>query len=543
MGATLMAVSDLRRPTNPAPFLRFADSIMNRTTYRIFLLSLLFVGVFVYVGCQNRGAERGEERVEASVEWPPPWEEDNENWSSEPIVNCLEFLDIEPGLFEGEVAETFGYYSQTLVQEFSTHSIEIQEEEVEKRFHKIQSRFPAEGEFNSFLSTIGASPTELRFAICRDLRMERYLVRRGEMDREPFGFLHQELIWQLDNRDEGPQRQWLRHGYDAGYENLLLATATSRRWALLGEGSIPVEMDHLHLVARAGSQPLMVHSTVSAITILAPDWVFIEEHPKGPIRHEFSFESHSHTDSEKHHLAQHEAVGGWKRELSTLAYINLRFMVSEDAWDVESTRPGTRTFHCGTHCPDGVATPPLAISVISTESHREWFEEAICRIDPEPRYIRVDDEQKIQEVRENVVCEDEQRSYIQSRNSQDTAGDSSRARQIYRTHCAVCHGESGQGDGLAGEGLFSDQGMDFTDPESFQHGTSPLEIFYATRDGIPESGMPAYGHLPEEELLEVAHYINRMSEEDTTELSPERLEELCREASIETALQVLDDPC
>lgn len=508
---------------------------MNRTTYRILLLSLLFVGVFLYVGCQNRGVERGEERVDGSVDWPPPWEEDDGEWSSEPISNCLEFLTIEPGSFEGEVAETFDYYAQTLVQDFSNHSIETEEEEIEKRYHLIQSRFPAEGEFNSFLSTIGASATQLRFAICRDLQMERYLVRRGEMDREPFGFPQEELTRQLDNRDDGLQRQWLRDGYEAGYENILLATATSRRWALLVEQSIPVEMDHLHLVARTNPQPLLVYSTSPAFTILAPDWIVIEEHPTAPIYHELSFEGR--------HLAQHEAVGGWERALSTIAYVNLRFMVSEDTWDVESTPSGTRTFHCGDHCPEGVATPPLAISVIPEESHREWFEEAICRIDPEPRYIRTDDEQKIKEVRENAECEDEQRSYIQSLNSQDTAGDSSRGRTMYRTHCAVCHGESGQGDGPAGPALFGGQVLDFTDPETFQHGTSPLEIFYATRDGVPESAMPAYGHLPEEELLELAHYVNRMSEEDTTALDPERLEEFCREASIEAALQVLDDPC
>src|SRR5690606_10663990 len=55
-------------------------------------------------------------------------------------------------------------------------------------------------------------------------------------------------------------------------------------------------------------------------------------------------------------------------------------------------------------------------------------------------------------------------------------------RGLFQTHCAVCHGQNGEG--LIGPNL--------TD-EAWIHGGSALDIYRTIRDGVPSAGMPNWG--------------------------------------------------
>jgi cytochrome c oxidase cbb3-type subunit III len=55
-------------------------------------------------------------------------------------------------------------------------------------------------------------------------------------------------------------------------------------------------------------------------------------------------------------------------------------------------------------------------------------------------------------------------------------------RALYETHCAVCHGQSGEG--LIGPNLTDD---------AWLHGGDAMDVFKSIRDGIPSAGMPNWG--------------------------------------------------
>jgi putative copper resistance protein D len=80
---------------------------------------------------------------------------------------------------------------------------------------------------------------------------------------------------------------------------------------------------------------------------------------------------------------------------------------------------------------------------------------------------------------------------------------------VYRTHCAVCHGVSGHGDGPGGAGLRRAP-ADLTAPHTGQHTAGDL-FWWVTR-GIPASGMPPFGDvLAEEERWDVINFVRALA--------------------------------
>jgi mono/diheme cytochrome c family protein len=74
-----------------------------------------------------------------------------------------------------------------------------------------------------------------------------------------------------------------------------------------------------------------------------------------------------------------------------------------------------------------------------------------------------------------------------------------RGQEVFAANCASCHGQAGDGSGLAGA-------ADFTDVE-FMRGEQPVEFFEAIRDGVEGSAMPAWdGTLSESEIWDVLYY-------------------------------------
>jgi mono/diheme cytochrome c family protein len=74
-----------------------------------------------------------------------------------------------------------------------------------------------------------------------------------------------------------------------------------------------------------------------------------------------------------------------------------------------------------------------------------------------------------------------------------------RGEAVYTANCVSCHGEAGDGSGLAGA-------ADFTDVE-FVRGATPSQFFEAIRDGVEGTAMPAWGEtLSEMEMWDVLYY-------------------------------------
>lgn len=84
-----------------------------------------------------------------------------------------------------------------------------------------------------------------------------------------------------------------------------------------------------------------------------------------------------------------------------------------------------------------------------------------------------------------------------------------KGQQIYTNQCAMCHGDTGEGDGPAGIALDPSPG-DLTS-EEFQE-QSDGAIFWKTREG--RGAMPGYKNtLDEEEMWSIVHFIRTLSEE------------------------------
>lgn len=86
---------------------------------------------------------------------------------------------------------------------------------------------------------------------------------------------------------------------------------------------------------------------------------------------------------------------------------------------------------------------------------------------------------------------------------------------IYTTNCATCHGESGQGDGPAAEGL-DPKPADFTDQPMMMDLSDGYLFWRVTEGGAFEpfnSAMPAWGQaLSEDERWQVISYIRTLDD-------------------------------
>lgn len=83
--------------------------------------------------------------------------------------------------------------------------------------------------------------------------------------------------------------------------------------------------------------------------------------------------------------------------------------------------------------------------------------------------------------------------------------------QLYATNCAVCHGETGEGDGPGAAGLQK--------PPADLHATHVQEnsdgaLFYIISHGKPDTPMPAWDNvLDEEQRWQVVNYLRTFEEE------------------------------
>ena len=88
-------------------------------------------------------------------------------------------------------------------------------------------------------------------------------------------------------------------------------------------------------------------------------------------------------------------------------------------------------------------------------------------------------------------------------------------RKLYDRHCAECHGDTGKGDGMAGEGL-DEQPSNLTDAK-WEHGSSDGEIFVVIRDGAgPKSDMKSFAKkIPDRQMWDVVNFVRSLSAKTT----------------------------
>lgn len=80
---------------------------------------------------------------------------------------------------------------------------------------------------------------------------------------------------------------------------------------------------------------------------------------------------------------------------------------------------------------------------------------------------------------------------------------------LYRTHCAVCHGLRGFGGGPGAAGL-PRKPADLTAPHTTQHTAG--DLFWWITHGIARGGMPPFGdRLPEEERWDLVNFLRTLS--------------------------------
>jgi mono/diheme cytochrome c family protein len=88
-------------------------------------------------------------------------------------------------------------------------------------------------------------------------------------------------------------------------------------------------------------------------------------------------------------------------------------------------------------------------------------------------------------------------------------------RKLYDRHCSECHGDTGKGDGMAGEGL-DEKPSNLVDAE-WEHGSTDGEIFVVIRDGAgPKSEMKPFAKkLTERQIWDVVNFTRTLGPKTT----------------------------
>ncbi|MGD8894798.1 MAG: cytochrome c [Acidobacteriota bacterium] len=80
-----------------------------------------------------------------------------------------------------------------------------------------------------------------------------------------------------------------------------------------------------------------------------------------------------------------------------------------------------------------------------------------------------------------------------------------RGEALYETHCALCHGERGDGRGRRSAG-FAKRPTRFADP-GWRDRTTPRRVFFTIREGVSGTPMPSWRWLSEDETWDLAAYV------------------------------------
>jgi high-affinity iron transporter len=80
-----------------------------------------------------------------------------------------------------------------------------------------------------------------------------------------------------------------------------------------------------------------------------------------------------------------------------------------------------------------------------------------------------------------------------------------RGRALYLAHCALCHGETGDGQGVRRVGL-SGPPASFRSP-SWRRTATPARVFAAIRGGRPGTSMAAWTYFDDAQTWDLVAYL------------------------------------
>lgn len=75
----------------------------------------------------------------------------------------------------------------------------------------------------------------------------------------------------------------------------------------------------------------------------------------------------------------------------------------------------------------------------------------------------------------------------------------------YETNCLMCHGDKGDGNGVAGAAM-NPKPRNFL-KDKFKLGDKPEGVFKSISEGLPGTAMAAFAHLSEEDRWAITHYV------------------------------------
>jgi len=85
-----------------------------------------------------------------------------------------------------------------------------------------------------------------------------------------------------------------------------------------------------------------------------------------------------------------------------------------------------------------------------------------------------------------------------------------KGKELYLSHkCSECHGDKGKGDGENAE-AYDPYPTNFHDTKGYHHGLKEKDIIHGIKYGIkdnPNSIMPSFSHLTDQELKEISAYL------------------------------------
>ncbi|MBI4007153.1 MAG: cytochrome c, partial [Planctomycetes bacterium] len=84
-----------------------------------------------------------------------------------------------------------------------------------------------------------------------------------------------------------------------------------------------------------------------------------------------------------------------------------------------------------------------------------------------------------------------------------------RGKGLYEANCVLCHGEHGDGKGLASQ--VTPPPANFTDQE-WEYGGKLEEIFRTISNGVPGTMMPPWKQLSETDRWALVYYVKAFSE-------------------------------
>ncbi len=85
-----------------------------------------------------------------------------------------------------------------------------------------------------------------------------------------------------------------------------------------------------------------------------------------------------------------------------------------------------------------------------------------------------------------------------------------KGRDLYRAHCATCHGESGAGDGPAGI-VLNPKPRDFRTLSGWTNGSKVSQIYRTLEEGIVRNGMASYSYMPPLDRFALVHFMRTLA--------------------------------